>query len=113
MSWYDAVGNLQTVAVRVFGEVDSSPTLFHPGGSGSFVIEGIFRAAGLAVDPNLAVEIRTERPELHVRRADVFAITGATTFSSSDEVTVRGVRYRVADHDPDGEGMELLFLTEA
>lgn len=113
MSWHDAVGNLQTTAVRIFGERVTDPILYHPGGSGSFAIEGIFRDAGIAVDVNLGVEIRTEKPELHVKLVDLLAITGQAELSSSDTVTVRAVLYRVAEHDADGEGIEILTLKKA
>jgi hypothetical protein len=112
MSWHDAVSNLQTTAVRIFGERDSDPILYHPGGSGSFSIEGIYREAGVAVDVNLGVEIRTEAPELHVKLDALLAITGAAALASSDEVTVRGIRRRVSEHIGDGEGVEILILQE-
>ena len=115
MSFATAVSLLQRSAVAVFGE-DSEPVLYHPGGAGSFVVEGIFRDAGLAVDPNLSAEVQMESPELHVQEAALLAATGATEIVAGeaadepDEVTVRGVRYTVGKLEHDGEGMALLFL---
>jgi hypothetical protein len=88
------------------------------GGSGSFEIEGIFREAGTGVDINLAAEVRSDAPELHIKTAAVLEITGETEIhagddtDAADEVTVRGIRYIVAELDTDGEGMTVLFLKE-
>lgn len=115
MSFATAVDLLQRGAVVAFGE-DSEPVLYHPGGAGSFAVEGIFRDAGLAVDPNLSAQVQMESPELHVQESAVLAATGASELIAGepadgpDEVTVRGERYTVGQLEHDGEGMALLFL---
>lgn len=117
MTFADAIAGVQRLALTVFGE-QSEPVLYHPEGAGSFAIEGIFREAGVGVDVNLAAQVRSDGPELHVRIADVLEATGATKITSGepadapDAVTVKGTRYTVGDFDPDGEGMAVLFLKE-
>lgn len=116
MSFEDSISGLQTACIDAFGA--TGPILFHPRGIGSFEIEGIFREAGTGVDINLAAEVRSDAPELHIKTAAVLSITGETEIhagdddDAADQVTVRGVLYTVAELDTDGEGMTVLFLKE-
>src|SRR5262245_40311096 len=107
MSWADDVALLQDGAVSEagFGE----PVVFIPNDAPSIQVLGIYRAKGLAVDPQTGIAIETEQPECHVRLADL----PRKPRDKKDRLLVRGQDFVVHESRPDGEGMVRMFLHEA
>jgi hypothetical protein len=104
MGWREQIEALQGAAVRTFTE----PVTYSPAAGGSLELTGIFRQSHIGVDPGMSIEVSSENPVLELRASDLPAGP-----NRADRVVIRSVRYRVADHIEDGEGMLSLELIEA
>jgi hypothetical protein len=105
----DLASHALRAVVRVMGERDpetgdSKPITYSRGQSVS-QIGGVFQASYVGLDPETGVEVRSTQPVLLVDGSELpFAPR------QNDQVTARGVTYRVRDPQPDGHGGWLLML---
>lgn len=93
--WQSMTHSVLGAAMSTFGET----VTLRPGKEFHQELRAIFRAAHAQVDLGQG-GISTVEPELDVRIADVRDHPP----KQGEEVIVRGLRYRISDTQPDGEG---------
>jgi len=106
--WQDMTDVVLDATTAAFGE----SVILRPGENDQQDLVGIFRAAHVPVDPETGTAISAADPVLSIRLADVRGapIRGG---KPGTVISVRGVRYRVVEVRPDGEGGARLALTKA
>jgi len=77
----------------------------YPAAGGSYTLNAIFDKAFEEVDPETEEPILSTRPILHFKEADLQA-----EIQPGDEFVVRGVRYTIITHEPDGVGTVMFHL---
>jgi len=116
MSWRDLANDLQDLLLDEYSETDSAgdPLVvsFEPAdGSPATLIRGVFRDAHTEIEVGHEVAISAIAPRLGVMISDLPyfpPLEGDRVF-----VARLNLRWRIVDHQPDGEGLALFELVLA
>lgn len=101
MAWRDLSDRVLKSAMRPFRE----DAVWTPKGGAPTAISGPFDLSPLEVNPDTGVGVRSSTPVLHVRLSEI-----ASRPRQGERLEVRGVAYRIADVEPDGQGAAALRL---
>lgn len=116
MSWRDDVENMQDVLLDRYEETDAdgdTEVLYEPNGGTATAIRGIFRDEHAELEVGLEVAISTEDPTLDVLVSELALLGMTLPVDPLDRFFIprTSTRYRVTDHQRDGEGMVRLILS--
>lgn len=103
MDFRDHVNGILDKCMNAFGERDG--ITYYPKAGGVYKVRGIFDNEGTVFDVDTEQYISTTQPRLGVNLND-FPVDP----KQGDELTLRGIRFRVQDKREDGQGGATLFL---